>query len=232
MLDVLIDQLGSAGGPVLIALVAVSIVATTVAIFKVVQLARMGAGRSRAARNAVAIWATGDRARALDEAARETSPASATVVSAMKSLIRHPGDRQRAQEIAGQTALDQLTELSRYLRILESVVQAAPMMGLLGTVIGMISAFGELSQRSGAIDPSALATGIWAALLTTAAGLAIAIPFYFVWVWLDSRVEDERATMDAAIGAVLSVEAGADSGQRGAAREREEPGTATRPATA
>lgn len=203
MLDVLIGQMRSAGGPILIALGLVSIAALTVTIFKIMQFHRMGVGRSRAARNAVSVWASGDRSRALEAARSELSPASLTVGAAMASFLRHPGDRDRARELAAQTALDQLTIMSRYLRILESVVQAAPMMGLLGTVIGMISAFGELSASGGAIDPSALATGIWAALLTTAAGLAVAIPFYFVSVWLDSRVEEERATMEAAIGAVL-----------------------------
>ncbi|MEZ5805105.1 MAG: MotA/TolQ/ExbB proton channel family protein [Rhizobiaceae bacterium] len=203
MLEVLIGQMRSAGGPILIALFLVSIAALAVTIFKIVQFGRMGVGRSAAARSAVSVWAAGDRARGMEIARSELSPASLTVGAAMASLARHPNDRDRARELAAQTALDQLTTMSRHLRILESVVQAAPMMGLLGTVIGMISAFGELSASGGAIDPAALATGIWAALLTTAAGLAVAIPFYFVSVWLDSRVEEERATMEAAIGAVL-----------------------------
>jgi biopolymer transport protein ExbB len=229
MIDILISQLGSAGGPVLVALFAASILATAVAIFKVVQFARIGVGRSRAARSAVLLWSSGDRARALNEARKETSPTSATVASAMQSLLLDSGDRQRAQEIAGHTALDQITAMSRYLRILESVVQAAPMMGLLGTVIGMISAFGELSRSAGAVDPSALATGIWAALLTTAAGLGIAIPFYFVWVWLEARVENERATMETAIGAVLFGDQASIGGQGGTATSQFDLSAATQP---
>lgn len=231
MLEVLIGQMRSAGGPVLIALLLVSIAALTVTIVKIVQFRRMGVGRSRAARDAVSIWASGDRSRALEAARSDLSPASLTVGAAMASFLRHPDDRDRAREMAAQTALDQLTIMSRHLRILESVVQAAPMMGLLGTVIGMISAFGELSASGGAIDPAALATGIWAALLTTAAGLAVAIPFYFVSVWLDSRVEEERATMEAAIGAVLFSAAG-DGPARAAAPDVSSVPLAARPATA
>ncbi|WP_274627909.1 MotA/TolQ/ExbB proton channel family protein [Arvimicrobium flavum] len=208
MLEVLMAQMRSAGGPMLVALFAVSIAATAVTIFKILQFRRMGVGRSRFARTAVSIWAAGDRVRALETARSEVSPTSATVIAAMASLLRYPDDRDRAKELAAQAALDELTSMSRHLRILESVVQAAPMMGLLGTVIGMIVAFGELSAAGGAIDPAALATGIWAALLTTAAGLAVAIPFYFVSVWFDSRVEEERSTMEAAIGAVLFSSAG------------------------
>lgn len=207
MLQVLIDQLTTAGGPILIILFLISIAATAVTIFKVLQFARLGVGRSRAARSAVAIWAAGDRNRALQEARSETSPASAAVTSAMASFMRDPGNRDRARELAVQSAVDQLSTMARHLRILEAVVQAAPMIGLLGTVIGMISAFGELSAGGGAIDPSALATGIWTALLTTAAGLSVAIPFYFASIWLESRVDLERDTMDAAISAILYSEA-------------------------
>jgi biopolymer transport protein ExbB len=203
MLEVLIGQLGSAGGPVLIALFGLSIAATAVTIFKFLKFRRMGVGKLRGARRVVSMWLAGERTRAVEQAAKDVSPVSSAVAAAMASLQRHPGDRARAQEIATQTALDQITEMSRHLRFLEAVVQAAPMLGLLGTVLGMISAFGELSRGGAAIEPAALAEGIWAALLTTAAGLAIAIPFYFVWTWLDTRVEEERATMEAAVGAVL-----------------------------
>lgn len=211
MFEILLGQLGSAGGPVLIALFAVSVAALAVTLYKVMQFSQLGVGKSAAARSAVAIWNTGDKGRALQEARLQVSPTSAVVASAMASLMRYPGDLERAREMAAQTALDQLAVMSRHLRILESVVQAAPMMGLLGTVIGMISAFGELSAAGGAIDPSALATGIWAALLTTAAGLAVAIPFYFVSVWLEARVDEDRNTMEAAIGAVLYSEPASDT---------------------
>src|SRR5690606_3678268 len=120
--------------------------------------------------------------------------------------------------LAVQSAADQLATMTRHLRILESVVQAAPRRGLLGPVVGMISAFGELSAAGGAVDPAALATGIWTALLTTAAGLSIAIPFYFVSIWLESRIDEERATMEAAISAMLYSEPGAEAqAERGAA---------------
>jgi biopolymer transport protein ExbB len=207
MPEVLIDQLTSAGGPILFVLFLISIAATAVSIFKALQFSRLGVGRSRAARSAVVMWAGGDRNGALHEARSETSPTSAAVVSAMHSFLRYPGNHERARELAVQSATDQLTTLSQHLRILESVVQAAPMIGLLGTVIGMISAFGELSAAGGAIDPSALATGIWTALLTTAVGLSVAIPFYFVSVWLEARVDQERITMEAAISAMLYSEA-------------------------
>lgn len=215
MIEVLIGQMSSAGGPVLIALLVVSLAAGTVTVFKIVQFRSMGVGRLRGARRAIAAWNAGERAAALELAGRERAPTSATAQMAMRSLMCQPDNPQRARELAVQAALDQLGDMARYLRLLEAVVQAAPMMGLLGTVLGMISAFGELSRGGGAIDPAALATGIWAALLTTAAGLAVAIPFYFVWVWLESRVDEERSAMESAIGAVFVGEAATEERREG-----------------
>ena len=115
----------------------------------------------------------------------------------------HPADRDRAREVAAHIAIHQLSTMSKRLRFLETVAQAAPMLGLLGTVIGMISAFAELSSKGGAIDPSALAGGIWVALITTAAGLTVAIPAYFASMWFEARVEHERSYMEAVIAKVL-----------------------------
>lgn len=213
MIEVLSAQMRTAGGPVLLALLAVSVAALTVTIVKIVQFSRMGVGHSRGARAAVALWNAGEWAAALDQAEQEVSPSAAAVAAAMRSLAERPADRSRAREVAVQVATDQLASMSRHLRILEAVVQAAPMMGLLGTVIGMISAFGALSRGGGAVDPALLATGIWAALLTTAAGLAVAIPFYFVFVWLDARVEEERTALDARIGALLAGEINHDGSE-------------------
>ncbi len=100
--------------------------------------------------------------------------------------------------------MESLNIMTSHLRLIEAVVQAAPMLGLLGTVIGMISAFGKLSGGGGAVDPGALAGGIWVALLTTAIGLAVAIPFYFVSTWLESRIERERAAMETVISGLVN----------------------------
>ena len=101
--------------------------------------------------------------------------------------------------MATGTALSLLDVMSRHVRVLETSVQAAPMLGLLGTVLGMIAAFNEMSVSGGAVDPTALAGGIWVALSTTALGLTIAIPFYFFTSWIEGRIERERAAMDTAI---------------------------------
>lgn len=202
MLDIITSQLLTAGGPVLISLFLVSVIALSTTIFKALQFARMGVGRRKTLRQAMLYWRGGDKARAYELASNDRSPVSAVVAAAMGALGRNPRDINGARQVATQTAMASLIVISKYLRIVESVVQAAPMLGLLGTVIGMIEAFGKVSQGGGAADPAALANGIWIALTTTAVGLTVAIPFYFISVWLESRVEAERVAMDAGIAEV------------------------------
>jgi biopolymer transport protein ExbB len=202
MLEIITDQLSTSGGPVLIALLLVSVVATATTFFKLVQFARLGVGRRKVPQQAMVYWHGGDRGSAYQLVAADRGQLSSVLAAAMAILNNNPRDITAARQAATQRAVESLGVVSKYLRIVESVVQAAPMMGLLGTVLGMIEAFGKVSQGGGAADPSALAGGIWTALTTTALGLAIAIPFYFISIWLESRVESERAAMDAAISDV------------------------------
>ena len=103
-----------------------------------------------------------------------------------------PQSLDYAEELSGQTALIELAKMGERMRALDMVVQAAPMLGLLGTVIGMIDSFGVLSRIDGAVDPTQLASGIYVALSTTAAGLAIALIAFFIATWLEERIDRER----------------------------------------
>lgn len=83
-----------------------------------------------------------------------------------------------------------LADMEKHLRILASIAQAAPLMGLLGTVIGMIKAFMKIEELGGKVNALALAGGIWEALLTTAFGLIVAIPCLLVYYYFEGRVDD------------------------------------------
>ena len=75
----------------------------------------------------------------------------------------------------------------------------APLLGLFGTVLGMIDAFRALQAAGDAVDPSVLAGGIWVALLTTAAGLGVAMPTSLALTFFESRAARERARIDLAL---------------------------------
>ncbi len=198
-------HLTTAGGPVMIALFIVSLAAGSATIYKIIQFYRLGVGRHRVARQAMAYWHGGDRAAAYHLVSHDKSQLSAVLTAAMSSLGHNPRDPGAARSAATQRALEAMAATSKNLRVIEAVVQGAPMLGLLGTVVGMIEAFGRVTEGGGAADPTVLAEGIWIALTTTAMGLTIAIPFYFISVWLESRVETERAAMDAMIADVTTA---------------------------
>jgi biopolymer transport protein ExbB len=91
-------------------------------------------------------------------------------------------------EIVGREASMQLTALGRRLHLLSAVGHLAPMLGLLGTVTGLVTAFWQIELKAGQVHPSDLASGIWEALLTTVFGLCIAIPTLAVYHLLDQRL--------------------------------------------
>mgnify|MGYP001627975806 CR=1 FL=1 len=188
---------------VFVALIALSVLTLTVAIFKVMQFRRMGVGRHNQAEAILDDWLNGRPDEAQRKAGATRSVLARVMVAVMSGMRARPGDPAYGEELARQVALSELVQMGARMRLLEAVVQMAPMLGLLGTVIGMIDAFGNLALQSQAADPSLLASGIWTALTTTAAGLAIALVAYFAAAWLEGRIEDERQTIEIVISAAI-----------------------------
>ncbi len=119
----------------------------------------------------------------------------------------------RAEEAVSHEGSEALTDMEKHLRILAIIAQATPLMGLLGTVIGMIRAFMKIEEVGGRVNAAALAGGIWEALLTTAFGLIVAIPTMFAYHYFEGRVDDyEKKIHRCAHDVVNTVEEG---GKRG-----------------
>ena len=185
------------------ALAIMSLLAVTVSLYKMFQFARLGVGRERAAEDILDDWLDGRSDDALRSASERRSVLSRVLQSVFSGLRARPGDQDYAEELGRQAALMELAAMTKQMRVLETVVQAAPILGLLGTVIGMIDAFSTLAGADGAVDPTQLASGIWTALTTTAAGLAIALVTYFFATWLEGRIEGERQSIEAFISAAI-----------------------------
>jgi biopolymer transport protein ExbB len=199
-----IAALGTSTLVVFAALFALSILAATVFFFKTIQFARMGVGRHRVADAVLNDWLDGRTDQALARASERKTVLTRVLQAVIICLRARPNEPAYAEELGRQVALTELTTMTGRMRVLETVVQAAPMLGLLGTVIGMISAFGTLSASAGGVaDPAQLAGGIWTALTTTAAGLAIALATYFAAIWLEGRIESERQTIEPLISAAI-----------------------------
>jgi biopolymer transport protein ExbB len=185
------------------ALALLSVIAVTVVIFKIVEFARIGVGERRRAEEILDHWLTGRTEDAARMAAERASVLSRILQAVFSGVQARPGDASYAEELGRQTAIIELARMSDKMRLLEMVVQSAPMLGLLGTVIGMIDAFSVLARTQGAVDPSELAGGIWTALTTTAVGLSVALVAYFLASWLEGRIERERNLIEAVISAAI-----------------------------
>ncbi|MCF6445757.1 MotA/TolQ/ExbB proton channel family protein [Nereida sp. MMG025] len=180
-----------------------SLFAVAIGLFKFTQFMRLGVGGRKEAESILDDWLNGRVEEAIRAASQRRSVLGRVLQAVFSGIQARPNDPSYAEELSRQTAIVELASLSERMRSLDMVVQAAPMLGLLGTVIGMIDAFSVLAATDGAVDPTALASGIYVALTTTAAGLAIALVAFFVATWFESRIDRERNMMEAVMSAAI-----------------------------
>jgi biopolymer transport protein ExbB len=115
--------------------------------------------------------------------------------------------REEREQIVAASGNRELHRLERGLRGLGVIGRIAPLLGLLGTVVGLVEAFIAVSTMQGPPDPSVLAGGIWQALLTTVAGLIVAIPAILSHEWLLGLLDEVALTMEEAVAEVVGVSA-------------------------
>lgn len=203
------------GGPVVAILLLMSVLAVAVVLFKLWQFRAAGVGRHRALKVGLLAWDKGERNAAVMQL-RNCPSHLAPLLSGAMQAVDGQSDRTGLSERLEASAEAQLTRLESTFRILDSIAQLAPLLGLFGTVLGMIEAFQQLQGAGSSVDPSLLAGGIWVALLTTAVGLAVAMPTSLLLTWLESRVAAERVFADTALQRVICpgvlIPADADAG--------------------
>lgn len=209
------------GGPVVALLLVLSVAALALIFVKLIQFAREGVGRHARSEDAVRLWRGGRTHEALRQLDDRTGAVDAALHAAMDLSLRAGAGKADLEEEVTRIALTRLHGLQRGFRALEAIAQVAPLLGLFGTVLGMIAAFQELQAAGNAVDPSALAGGIWVALLTTAVGLAVAMPVSLVLTFFESRVENERVAIETLTGAVLSKVASGDQDAQPASMAQE-----------
>jgi biopolymer transport protein ExbB len=178
------------GGPVVALLIVVSVVTLALVLAKIWQFRAAGVGQHRALRQALGEWDGGEARAALGSLAGSPS----YLAPVLRLGVEGAGARRLETEAEARFA-----RLERGFRLLDSVVQLAPLLGLFGTVLGMIEAFQALQEAGAQVDPSVLAGGIWVSLLTTAVGLAVAMPTSLALSWFEGRMQAERVLVDEAI---------------------------------
>ncbi|MBF9043923.1 MotA/TolQ/ExbB proton channel family protein [Rhodobacterales bacterium HKCCE4037] len=200
MLEGALSNLGrlvDLGGPVVAILLAMSLISLATIFYKMFQFVNAGVGRHERLRRASAALDRGDRGEArrlLGESRSHLAPLVEQMLDRM-----NVADPETYQARVEAEAAERLDRLEGGFRLLDSIAQIAPLLGLFGTVLGMIDAFQALQEAGDSVDPSILAGGIWVALMTTAAGLAVAMPTALVLTWFETRTEAERALADGLI---------------------------------
>jgi biopolymer transport protein ExbB len=173
------------GGVVLVAIFALSVYAVYLFFVRLFKLSRERLDVEELMVRVNAAVRDRDLDLALEACEQHGGPVARVLQSA---LLRLPYGRQAVEAAFAEASLLEEQSLTRGLRPLATIAQVAPLLGLLGTVTGMIIAFGEISA-SGTGNPGLLAGGIGQALVTTAAGLIVAIPVLIGQNYLASRVD-------------------------------------------
>lgn len=169
------------GGAVMAPLLACSIIALTVVIERWLFWRRIG--RRQPAESLLNLVERGELSKAAESARQTDSP----LVRVMVSGLTHPNAMTKALEVAAQR---EIPVLKQRLTILDTIITLAPLLGLLGTVTGMIGSFGIMSQE-GIGQPHAVTGGVAEALIATATGLLIAILTLVPYNYFSNRAERE-----------------------------------------
>ena len=194
------------GGPVVAILILTSVVTAALVLYKIWQFRAAGVGRHKLLAEAVNAWDRGDRARAamlVDESRSYLAPVVRMACAGSGAALSERTDAE---------AEDRFAKLERGLSGLDMIAQIAPLLGLFGTVLGMIDAFRALQNAGTSVDPSLLAGGIWVALLTTAAGLAVAMPTSLILNWFEARMRRDRVFANRALRTIFAPETDAPAG--------------------
>ncbi len=195
------------GGQVVAVQLVISTLGFAIVLYKILQFTTVGDGRFNAANRSVDLWLEGDQETALEQ----LGSSRFTLARDLKFGLEHikTGDRELLRDELSRRGMYFLRPYGSFLRALEIVYYLSPVLGLLGTVLGMIDAFRHLAAVAGTEKgSSALANGIWEALVCTAVGLVIAIIFTALHAVLQTRLERVSEETSNLLTRVLTVGVG------------------------
>ena len=167
------------GGPVVYILLALSVYVLSIVIYKIHVLYKVNFFRFDVTQESLAMWLDNKKEDAYKAISKDIHPqkevVSFTMYHLLKNNITQAKERYLREEVL-RLSQERLEYYDSNLDTLKVIAMVAPLLGLLGTVFGMIDAFQQMEIAGNNINPSTLSGGIWEALLTTAVGLSVAIP--------------------------------------------------------
>lgn len=201
-----IADLLAIGGPVVWILLLLSTISLAIVLLKLWQLHRTGVDSRGVIERALTLWRGGQPVAATEAVGADNRPLPRLLHMAMSEMRAGPAsvNVELLREELARRAAGTLEQLRSHLRALEVIAALSPLLGLFGTVLGMISAFQAMEAAGSQVDPSVLSGGIWVALLTTAVGLAVAMPTVMAHSWLERRVDRFRHRIEDALTQVFT----------------------------
>jgi len=174
------------GGWVMYAILATSVLALAIILERLIFFARIRNDDVSLIKKVESMLTEGDQNSALRTCEKDRGLIRDVVVACLKEWSRGCERMEDVINFEGNRAVE---SLGKHLRGLSVIAQGAPLLGLLGTVTGMIQAFMRIEEVGGEVNVSSLAGGIWEALLTTAFGLIVAIPSLFAYHFFETKVD-------------------------------------------
>lgn len=209
------------GGWVMAVLVLLSLGGLTIFLVKIQQFVRLRIWSRGWIEGAVDALRRGDPDAALATARSTPGPIAKVLAITLEEKTRPDLSPEALREEVQRAGEAELSALESHLRGLEVIGTLAPLLGLLGTVLGMIRAFMRLEEAGARVDASLLSGGIWEALLTTAVGIAVAIPAMAALAWLESQVDRVRHTLSDVVTRALHARHPPTDGERSHLRPAE-----------
>ncbi|MGD8770210.1 MAG: MotA/TolQ/ExbB proton channel family protein [Desulfobacterales bacterium] len=180
----------SKGGVLVIPILFCSVMALAIFLERVVRFTRMR-NRGRGLEKKIVDRLKNKQDQKAHELAKKSNSPMGRVLSQALEVKDH--DRETLETVIVHASEEEVRGLSRYLQALATIGNITPLLGLLGTVIGMIKAFMVIQEMGGKVNAAVLAGGIWEAMMTTALGLSVALPTMVAHSYLLSRVDKYEA---------------------------------------
>jgi biopolymer transport protein ExbB len=174
------------GGVLVVPILLCSVLALAIFAERLIRFAQLKSRGAGLTDKVVALINKGEDRGAYEAAVKSGSPMGQVLAQAIG--VRDQ-DREVLESVIVQATETEVRKLSSYTQALATIGNIAPLLGLLGTVIGMIKAFMVIQQMGGKVNAAVLAGGIWEAMLTTALGLAVALPTMVAHSYLIARIE-------------------------------------------
>ncbi|MBN3038040.1 MAG: MotA/TolQ/ExbB proton channel family protein [Candidatus Omnitrophica bacterium] len=193
------------GGPLMYLIILCSIVAMAVVIERLFHLYRIRIDINKFMETIGNILRRNRIMEAIDLCEKTPSPI-ARIIKA--GILKHDRSRGEIKEAIEDAGIYEVPSLEKNLGTLATIAHISPLLGLLGTVTGMVRAFQVIQQKATTLNPVSpgdLAGGIWEALITTVAGLVVAIPTFVAYNYLVSRVKNFILDMDRSATELVNI---------------------------